>query len=143
MEQAGRILRAHATRKQLFLSILPLLGEGLIFPAEGQRPARKDHRLIREQVQALREEMEEADTFLGMVDVVEQACNVYLRTGTFPPTYEAMQPLPVRKVGQLTYAGDDGMATGQTYRIEREAEYQWAQCDVQTHQEWPPAGIGG
>jgi putative transposase len=137
MEQAGRILRAHATRKQMFLTILPLLSEGVIIPAEEKRPARKDHRLIREQVRDLRSEMEEADTFLGLVNVVEQACNVYLTTGSFPQTYEAMQPLPVLKVGQLTYAGDDGMAAGQTYRIEREAEYRWAWCDVPTHQEWP------
>ena len=140
MEQAGRILRAHATRKQVFLAILPLLSEGLIRPAEGQRPAHKDHRLIREQVRALRDEMEEADTFLGMVNVVEQACNVYLTTGTFPATYEAMQPLPVLQVGQLTYAGDDGMVLGQTYRIEREAAYRYAQCDPHTHQEWPTSG---
>jgi putative transposase len=137
MEQAGRILRAHATRKQMFLTILPLLTEGLILPAEGNRPARKDHRLIREKVHDLRDEMEEADTFLGLVNVVEQACNYYLTSGTFPHTYEAMQPLPILTVGQLTYAGDDGMAAGQTYRIEREPEYRWAWCDVQTHQEWP------
>jgi hypothetical protein len=116
MEQAGRILRAHASRKQMFLTILPLLSEGLIILADEKRPARKDHRLIREQVQALREEMEEADTFLGLVTVVEQACNVYLTTGIFPKTYETMQPVPVLHVGQLTYAGDDGMAAGQTYR---------------------------
>ncbi len=35
MEQAGRILRAQATRKQLFQLILPLLTTGLIIP---QRP---------------------------------------------------------------------------------------------------------
>src|SRR6266478_7692138 len=45
MEQAGRILRAQATRKQVFLTILPLLSEGLIRPAEGKRPAKKDYRL--------------------------------------------------------------------------------------------------
>ena len=44
MEQAGRILRAQATRRQVFLSVLPLLSEGLIRPAEGKRPAKKDYR---------------------------------------------------------------------------------------------------
>jgi putative transposase len=135
MEQAGRILRAHATRKQVFQTILPLLGEGLMLPAEGKRPARKDHRLIRELVRELREEMEEADTFLGMVNVVEHACTVYLTTGIFPKTYEAMQPLPVLRVGQLTYAGDDGMAAGQTYRIR--VEERGLHSNVHTHQEQP------
>ena len=135
MEQVGRILRAHATRKQMFLTILPLLSEELIIPAEEKRPARKDHRLIREYVRDLRDEMEDADTFLGMVNVVEQACNVYLTTGTFPTTYEAMQSLPVLRVGQLTYAGDDGMAAGQTYRIRIEAR--GSHSTISTHQEQP------
>lgn len=139
MEQAGRILRAHATRKHAFLAILPLLGEGLILPAERNRPARKDHRRIREQVRDLRDELEEADIFLGLVNVVEQACNVYLTTGTFPTTYETMQPLPVLQVGHLTYAGDDGMAAGQTYRIQRQ------ECgptsDVRTHAERPAGHV--
>src|SRR5579864_4249646 len=60
MEQAGRILRAQATRKQVFHTILPLLSEGLIRPAEGQHPARKDHRQIKEQVRALRVQMQDA-----------------------------------------------------------------------------------
>ena len=46
MEQAGRILRAQATRKQVFLTILPLLTDALIKPAqqtpEGTRKAQKD-----------------------------------------------------------------------------------------------------
>src|SRR5262252_1687889 len=36
MEQAGRILRAQATRKQVFLTILPLLTDDLIKPGSGQ-----------------------------------------------------------------------------------------------------------
>src|SRR5438128_2830773 len=65
MEQAGRILRAQATRKQVFLSVLPLLSEGLISPAEGNRPAKKDYRAIKEQVRKLREESEAADTLMA------------------------------------------------------------------------------
>jgi hypothetical protein len=41
MEQAGRILRAQATRKQVFQTILPLLTDELIKPAEGRRNTRK------------------------------------------------------------------------------------------------------
>jgi putative transposase len=79
MEQAGRILRAQASRKQVFQTILPLLSAGLIRPAEGKRPARKDYRLIREQVRTLRAEQqeagEEADAFMAMTNLLEQACN--------------------------------------------------------------------
>ena len=88
MEQAGRILRAQASRKQVFLSILPLLSEGLIRPAEGQRPATKDYRAIKEQVRQLREASAEADAFMAMTNVIEQACNQFLQTGIFPTTYE-------------------------------------------------------
>ena len=62
MEQAGRILRAQASRKQVFHTILPLLSAGLIRPADGKRPAKKDYRQIREAVRALRAERAEAGT---------------------------------------------------------------------------------
>src|SRR5258708_3818226 len=120
MEQAGRILRAQASRKQVFLSILPLLSEGLIRPAEEKRPATKDYRAIKEQVRQLREASEDADTFMAMTNVVEQACNQFLQTGIFPTTYEELQRVPVLSVGQLTFAGDDGMEQGQTYRAQVE-----------------------
>jgi putative transposase len=132
MEQAGRILRAQATRKQVFLTILPLLSEGLIRPAEGKRPAKKDYRLIKEKVRALRAESEDADAFMAMTNVIEQACNMFLQTGVFPATYKDLQPVPVLTKGQLTFAGDDGMNAGQTYRA-RIAVARW--CDVATHQE--------
>jgi putative transposase len=131
MEQAGRILRAQATRKQVFLSVLPLLSEGLIRPAEGNRPAKKDYRAIKEQVRKLREESEDADTFMALTNVVEQACNVFLETGIFPPTYEELQRVPVLAVGQLTFAGDDGMNAGQTYRARIEVS---KFCDVTSRQ---------
>ena len=79
LEQAGRILRAQATRKQVFQTILPLLTAGLVRPADGKRPAKKDDRLIREQVRTLRvqqeEAGEEADAFVAMTNLIEQACN--------------------------------------------------------------------
>ena len=138
MEQAGRILRAQATRKQVFQTILPLLSEGLIRPAEGKRPAKKDYRVIKEQVQALRAELEDADAFMAMTNVVEQACNRYLQTETFPTTYEDLQPIPVQEVGQLTFAGDDGMNAGQTYR----ARISMARfCDMATRQEREQAAL--
>jgi putative transposase len=117
MEQAGRILRAQAARKQVFLTILPLLSDGLIRPADEQRPAKKDYRAINEQVRALRADLDDPDTFMALTNMLEQACNHYLRTGTFPATYEEVQSVPVQEVGQLTFAGDDGMILGQTYRM--------------------------
>ena len=138
MEQAGRILRAQATRKQVFQTILPLLSEGLIRPAEGNRPATKDTRAIKEQVRALRAELEDADTFMAMTNVIEQACNVYLQTETFPTTYEDMQPIPVLSHGQLTFAGDDGPNLGQAYR----AQIRVMQvCDVESRQERKSASL--
>ncbi len=142
MEQAGRILRAQASRKQVFQTILPLLSEGLIQPAEGKRPARKDHRQIKEQVRALRAQMhaagEDTDAFMAMTNVIEQACNWYQQTETFPTTYEELQPAPILSVGQLTFAGDDGMKAGQTYRAQIEvAQF----CDVQSRQEHGRASL--
>jgi putative transposase len=142
MESAGRILRAQASRAQVFQTILPLLVSGLIRPAEGKRPARKDHAQIKEQVRALRAQIheagEDADTFMAMTNLIEQACNRYLQTGEFPTTYEALQPPPVLSVGHLTFAGDDGMKAGQTYRAHVEIAHF---CDFQTRQEHQQASI--
>src|SRR5216684_692819 len=136
MEQAGRILRAQASRKQVFQCILPLLSEGLIRPAEEKRPARKDYRAIKEQVRQLHADQEAAgedpDAFMAMTNLVEQACNRYLQMETFPTTYEDLPPVPVLSVGQLTFAGDDGMKLGQTYRARVVMSHV---CDVQTRQE--------
>jgi putative transposase len=142
MESAGRILRAQASRKHVFQTILPLLSEGLIRPAEGKRPARKDHAQIKEQVRALRVQIhevgEDADAFMAMTNLIEQACNRYLQTGEFPTTYEELQPPPVLSVGHLTFAGDDGMKAGQTYRARLEMAHF---CDLQTRQEHQQASI--
>jgi transposase len=116
MEQAGRILRAQATRKQVFQTILPLLTDALIKPAEGTRKAHKDYRLIKDKVSALREALDDPDAFMALTNVIEQACNHFLETASWPTTYEELQPVPVLKVGQLTFAGDDGRDKGQTYR---------------------------
>ncbi len=131
LESAGRILRAQATRKQVFQTILPLLTDGLIKPAEGKRPARKEYRAIQAAVQSLRDDTQETESFLLMTNVVEQACNVFLQTGRFPTTYEELQPIPVQQVAQLTFAADDGMAAGQTYRIR--TEHRPERSDATTH----------
>jgi putative transposase len=142
MEQAGRMLRAQASRKQIFQTILPLLSEGLIRPSEGKRPARKDHVQIKEQVRALRAQLqdagEDADAFMAMTNVLEQACNRYLQTDTFPTIYEELQHAPILSVGHLTFAGDDGMKAGQTYRARVEMCHF---CDVQTRQERASASL--
>jgi putative transposase len=138
MEQAGRLLRAQATRKQVFLAILPLLSDGLIRPGEGKCPARKDYQAIKAQVRMLEASMEDANSFMAMTNVVEQACNVYLQTGVFPTTYEDMQPIPVQEVGQLTFAGDDGMQAGQTYRARVNVAHF---CEVTTRTEQTQAAL--
>jgi hypothetical protein len=140
MEQAGRLLRAQATRKQVFQTILPLLGVGLIRPAEGKRPELKDYRAIKDAVRVLRADLEDADSFMALTNVVEQACNVYLEAGTFPVTYEELQPIPVQQVAQLTFAGDDGMEKGQTYHIQ--PEFRGVRCDLKTQQELSEGFLG-
>jgi putative transposase len=136
MEQAGRILRAQATRKQIFETIVPLLTDGLIKAADTKRPARKDHREINERVRLLQAQMQDAgedvDAFMAMTNVLSQACNMYLRTEAFPRTYEELQPIPVLAAGHLTFAGDDGMKLGQTYRARIEVTHF---CDLATRQE--------
>jgi len=138
MEQAGRILRAQATRKQVFQTIFPLLTDDLIKPAEGKRKAHKDSRLIKEKISELREALDEPDSLMAMTNVIEQACNVYLETEAWPQTYEDLQPVPVLSVGQLTFAGDDGMEKGQTYRARSDFRHV---CDLLTHEELKTARL--
>jgi transposase len=117
-ETAGRIMRAQAERKQVFALIQPLLSDGFIRPKTEKQPAGKDRKSIKEGIEALQKTLEDDDTaFVTMQNVVEQACNHFLAQGTFPEKYEDMQAVPLLKVGVLTYAGDDGMAKGQSYRL--------------------------
>jgi len=139
MEQAGRILRAQATRKQVFQTILPLLTDELIKPAEGKRKAHTDYRLIKEKVRALREALDDPDSSMAMTNVIEQAANFFLETETWPRTYEELQPVPVLSVGQLTFAGDDGMEKGQTYRAKIDFRHV---CTLDTHEERQTARLG-
>lgn len=124
-ETAGRILRAQATRKQVFALIQPILTDGFIFPKTERKPAGKNRRAIAAAITALRQvqkavtrgQEEGESTFVTLQNVVEQCCNYYLANDRFPASYEELQPLPVLKVGLLTYAGDDGLDKGQSYRL--------------------------
>lgn len=116
-EQAGRILRGQAERKQQFVLILPLLSEGMVIPKSEKRRAGKNRKSIREAVAALRDAASDGGNAVELQSLLEQACNYYLENGCFPDTYEEMQQMPVLSAGILPYAGDDGPAMGQTYRM--------------------------
>ncbi len=117
-ETTGRILRAQAQRKQVFELIRPILVDGFIRPKTEEHQAAKNRKTIKEAIQTLQTTLEEDETaFVTMQNVVEQACNYFLALGAFPTTYEQMQSAPLLKVGLLTYAGDDGGAQGQAYRL--------------------------
>ncbi len=143
-ETAGRILRAQAERKRLFALILPLLSDQLILPATDKKAARKDRRMLMSQVREVT--TGEAATVMELVNLAEQACNVYLRTGAFPTTYDALQPVPVLKTGVLTYAADDGMKAGQAYRASLDLDaatltYRMRGPDASGIWRWPDQAI--
>src|SRR5437899_5105000 len=69
---------------------------------------------------------------MAITNVIEQACNAYLQYGVFPTTYEQLQSVPVLSAGHLTFAGDDGMKAGQTYRTRIETAHF---CDLSSKQE--------
>ena len=121
-EQAGRILRGQAERKKQFALILPLLEQGMILPKIEKKPARKDRKAIKAALACLREEYSDGGSTVELQSLIEQACNFYLTHGCFPDTYEAMQAIPVLKVGILPYAGDDGGEKGQAYRLRIDLE---------------------
>ncbi len=116
-EQAGRILRGQAERKQQFALILPLLEQGMILPKTDKRRAGKNRKAIKQAVAELREATSDGGNAVELQSLMEQACTFYLQNGCFPATYEEMQPLPVLKAGILPYAGDDGADMGQAYRL--------------------------
>ena len=65
----------------------------------------------------MREELaNDAENTAYMLNVIEQACNFYIKNEKFPANFEELQPVPVLKTGLLTYAADDGSLKGQTYR---------------------------
>ena len=121
-EQAGRILRAQAERKRQFALILPLLSAGMIEPKTEKKKAGKNRPRIKQALADLREENSDGGTAVELQSLIEQSCNFYLKNGCFPETYEAMQAIPVLKVGILPYAGDDGGDKGQAYRLRIDLE---------------------
>jgi putative transposase len=116
-EQAGRILRGQAERKQQFALLLPLLSQGMIQPRTETKRAGKNRQAIKQALTDLRERNSDGGNAVELQSLIEQACNFYLQNGCFPATYEEMQPIPVLKAGILPYAGDDGPELGQTYRM--------------------------
>ena len=117
-EVAGRVLRALAERKKTFERVVPILSDGFIRPKTEQRPVGKNRPAIKEALTILRKTLEEEETsFVALQNVVEQCCNFFFAHDRFPATYEELQPLPLLKVGMLTYAGDDGPEKGQAYRL--------------------------
>src|SRR6266513_3460541 len=117
-EVVGRLLRQQAERKKAFELVAPILSDGFIRPKTEKRPTGKNRPAIKEALTALQKSLEEDETsFVALQNVVEQACNYYFQYDRFPKTYEELQPLPLLKVGMLTYAGDDGGEKGQAYRL--------------------------
>ncbi len=117
-EVVGRLLRQQAERKKAFELVVPILSDGLIRLKTEKRPAGKNRPAIKEAITALQKSLEEDETsFVTLQNVVEQACNYFFAYDRFPTTYEELQPIPLLKVGILTYAGDDGGEKGQAYRL--------------------------
>jgi hypothetical protein len=122
-EVVGRILRAQAERKQLFLQVLPLLSAEFIRAKTERRPAGKERTAISAASRALQRNAATDDaSFAALQNVIEQCCNFFLQHDRFPATYEQLQPLPLLGAGLLSYAGDDGGEKGQTYRLALDLE---------------------
>ena len=121
-EQAGRILRGQAERKSAFALILPILEQGMIQPKTEAKRAGKNRKAIKQALTDLREANSDGGNAVELQNLIEQACNFYLANGGFPESYEQMQTIPVLKTGILPYAGDDGPAMGQSYRMQIDLE---------------------
>jgi hypothetical protein len=131
-EQAGRMLRGQAERKQQFVLIQPLLSQGMIQPKREGKRAGKNRKAIKQALADLREANSDGGNAVELQSLIEQACNFYLHNGCFPDTYEEMQAIPVLKAGILPYAGDDGPLMGQTYRMSSDLERKTLTLAVRT-----------
>jgi hypothetical protein len=117
-EVVGRLLRQQAERKKAFELVAPILSDGFIRPKTENRPVGKNRPAIKEAITSLQKSLDEDETsFVTLHNVVEQACNFFFQQDRFPIDYEELQPVPLLKVGMLTYAGDDGREKGQAYRL--------------------------
>jgi putative transposase len=122
-EVVGRLLRAQAERKKAFELVAPFLSDGFIRPKTEKRPAGKNRPAIKEAITTMQKSLEDDDTsFVTLQNVIEQACNYFFQADRWPASYEEMQPIPLLKVGMLTYAGDDGREKGQAYRMSLDLE---------------------
>ena len=121
-EQAGRILRGQARRKQRFVLIRPLLEQGMILPKGQHTRAGKNRTAIKAALACLRDEHSDGGSAVELQSLIEQACNYYLAHDCFPETYEDMQAVPLLKVGILPYAADDGGEHGQAYRFRMDVQ---------------------
>ena len=122
-EQAGRILRGQAERKKQFALILPILSAGMIQPKTEQKGAGKNRKAIKQALADLRAENSDGGNTVELQSLIEQSCNFYLKNGCFPDTYEEMQAIPIQQAAVLPYAGDDGGAMGQSYRMSLDLEH--------------------
>jgi putative transposase len=117
-EVVGRLLRQQAERKKTFELVAPILSDGFIRPKTEKRPAGKNRPAIKEAIVALQKSLDEDETsFVTLQNVIEQSCNFFFQQDRFPSSYGELQPVPLLKVGMLTYAGDDGRDKGQAYRL--------------------------
>jgi hypothetical protein len=117
-EVVGRLLRQQAERKKAFELVAPILCDGFIRPKTEKREASKNRPAIKEAITTLQKSLDEDETsFVTLQNVLEQCCNYFFQQDRFPSIYEELQPIPLLKVGLLTYAGDDGREKGQAYRL--------------------------
>jgi putative transposase len=134
-EQAGRILRGQAERKKQFALILPILSQGMIQPKTETKRAGKNRKAIKEALGDLREENTDGGSAVELQSLIEQACNYYLTHGCFPDHYEDMQAVPIQQTAVLPYAGDDGRAMGQSYRMSLDLEHKMITLAIRTPSE--------
>jgi hypothetical protein len=80
-EQAGRILRGQAERKQQFALILPLLSQGMIQPKTDTKRAGKNRKAIKQAVADLREATSDGGNVVELQSLIEQACNFVRHVG--------------------------------------------------------------
>ncbi|HEY7358791.1 MAG TPA: zinc ribbon domain-containing protein [Ktedonobacterales bacterium] len=117
-EVVGRLLRAQAERKKAFELVAPILSDGFIRPKTESKPAGKNRPAMKAAITTLQKSLQDDDTsFVALQNVTEQACNYFFQRDRWPVSYEDLQPVPLLKVGMLTYAGDDGPQYGQAYRL--------------------------
>jgi len=94
----------------------------MIEPKREKKPASKKSLAIKTAMASLRDETSDGGSAVELQSLIEQSCNFYLKNGCFPSSYEEMQAIPVLKTGMLPYAGDDGGAAGQAYRLRLDVE---------------------